>query len=246
MHASIDGESIKPGPKIPGPLQLHLTLLRHPVTLPVCLECQTAVLPRSLLDHLRKHHQLPLHLRRDVRCVVAALQPLDFSDVPPNPDGSAPVEGLRVVDAFQCKQCAFIRRDVSDVRKHVNSEHNLPATGSYEKIRAQSWFGGRRAAYWRLCDDSTQGAPIGCQREYAVNPEDRPGPECRGSLEVTSKLNLDGSRESPSQDTTESEKTVAMKMADGTVCLWGFFGASYWYKHPSRAEEIAAENRANQ
>lgn len=90
------------------------------------------------MDHVRKYHQLPVELRSTVRSLVATLPSLDFDDVLNNADGSAPVEGLCVVNAFQCKHCPFIRRDVTDVRKHVNKEHGISATGSYRQIRAQS------------------------------------------------------------------------------------------------------------
>ncbi|CZR60455.1 uncharacterized protein PAC_10351 [Phialocephala subalpina] len=137
--------------KLPDSLTPYLVLLDEPSDLPVCRECQAAILPKSLLDHLRKHHQLPVELRRDVRSLVAILPPLNFSDMPTRPNDSAPIEVLRVVVAFQCKQCSFIRRDLTDVRKHINKEHKMSAAGSYEEIQAQSWFGGSKAVYWRVC-----------------------------------------------------------------------------------------------
>jgi hypothetical protein len=138
-------------PHLPDSLKPYLILLDDPVGLPVCRACQAALLPKSVLDHLRKHHQLPEGLRGTVRSMVATLPSLDFDDVPKNPDDSAPLEALRVVDAFQCKHCPFIRRDLTDVRKHIDQEHNLSAAGSYTKMQAQSFFGGRRAVYWRFC-----------------------------------------------------------------------------------------------
>jgi hypothetical protein len=138
-------------PQLPDQLSPFLTLLNTPVTLPVCRDCQAALLPKSVLDHLRKHHNLPVELRRAVRSLVATLPPLDFDNVSCNPDGSEPVEALRVVDAFQCKHCPFIRRDVTDMRKHINQEHQMSAASGCVPIQAQSWFGGRRAVYWRVC-----------------------------------------------------------------------------------------------
>ncbi|KAF8865048.1 hypothetical protein BDZ45DRAFT_684582 [Acephala macrosclerotiorum] len=140
--------------KLPDSLKPFLTLLDQPSDLPVCRECKAAILPKSLMDHLRKHHQIPVELRRDVRSLVATLPALDFSDVLNRLDGSTPVEALRIVDAYQCKQCPFIRRDLTDVRKHINKEHKMSAAGSYEEIQAQSWFGGSRAVYWRVCVES--------------------------------------------------------------------------------------------
>lgn len=139
-------------PLLPEPLKPYLELLDDPVGLPVCRACQAALLPKSLLDHLRKNHQLPVGLRGIVRSLVATLPSLDFRDVAQKPDGSDPLEALRVVDAFQCKHCRFIRQDLSDVRKHINQEHHISAAGSYDRIHAQSWFGGRRTVYWRISD----------------------------------------------------------------------------------------------
>ena len=137
--------------QLPDPLKPYLILLDDPVGLLVCRGCQAALLPKSLLDHLRKTHELPPGLTRsDVRSLVATLPSLDFDDVPKKPDGSVPTEALRVVDAFQCKHCPFIRRDLTDVRKHINQEHQISAAGSYDQVQAQSWFGGRRAVYWRV------------------------------------------------------------------------------------------------
>jgi hypothetical protein len=102
------------------------------------------------MDHLRKQHQLPVNLRATVRSLVSTLPSIDISDLPSDWDGYPPIKALRVVEAFQCKHCRFIRRDLTDVRKHINKEHGLSASGSYDEIQAQSWLGGRRAMYWRV------------------------------------------------------------------------------------------------
>jgi len=150
MNDPINASAAERVPKLPDQLKPFLTLLDEPLGLPVCRGCQAASLPKSLMDHLRKHHQLPVELKKTVESLVATLPSLDFDDVPSRLDGSDAMEALRVVDAFQCQHCAFIRRDVTDVRKHINKEHNISAAGGYGQIRAQSWFRGRRAVYWRV------------------------------------------------------------------------------------------------
>jgi len=188
--------------KLPDSLDPYLIMLDEPVRLPVCRACQAALLPKSLMDHLRKHHQLPQELRKTVRfflSLISTLPPLDFDDVPCNPDGSAPVEVLRVVDAFQCNHCPFIRRDVTDVRKHINQEHGISAASSYDEIKAQSWFGGRRAVYWRVCDGSTAEKS-----------------ECLPAEETSKETNL--SLEPPTD-------TLAL-------CQWGFFGKGFGNRLP--------------
>jgi hypothetical protein len=90
-----------------------------------------------------KQHQLPVNLRPIVRSLVSTLSSLDIGDLPSQPDGSPPCKVLRVAEAFQCKRCPFISRDLTDVRKHINKEHEISAAGSYDQIQAQSWLGGR-------------------------------------------------------------------------------------------------------
>jgi hypothetical protein len=154
----------RPISKLPDELKSFLTLLDEPQGLPVCRDCQAAVLPKSLMDHLRKHPQLPAELRKAAKLLVATLPSLDFDDVPTLTDGSPPIEALRVVDAFQCKHCPYIRKDITDVRKHINKEHDISAVDCYDQILAQSWFGGRRAVYWRVClaPKETLGEAPGC------------------------------------------------------------------------------------
>lgn len=88
-------------------------------------------------------------------------------------NGARLVEELRVVRAWVCLLCeengkeneknedengdeyenrkgAFIRKDITDVRRHVNIVHGVSAKDAYEEIKAQSWFGGRWAIYWKV------------------------------------------------------------------------------------------------
>jgi len=98
---------VEPVPEVFKQLEPFLLLAVGPACvesllgLPVCRECQAALLPKSLMDHLRKQHKLPVELRGAVRSLTEILPSLDFDDVPNNTDGSAPVEALRVVDAFR-------------------------------------------------------------------------------------------------------------------------------------------------
>lgn len=82
-------------------------------------------------------------------------------------NGAMVVEELKVVRAWMCLLCedrdenedadenengkgAFIRKDVTDVRRHVNVVHGASARDAYVEIKAQSWFGGRWAVYWKV------------------------------------------------------------------------------------------------
>jgi hypothetical protein len=178
MCSLINASFVKPSPQLPDQLKPFLILLDNPEGLPVCCGCQAALLPKSVLDHLRKQHQLPAELRGIVKSLVATLPSRDFADVPNEPDGSPPLEALRVVGAFQCKHCPFIRRDVTDVRKHINQEHSVSATGNYDQIEAQSWFGGRRAIYWRVCDPPKSAAST----SYTPLDFESEGPPCLWGL----------------------------------------------------------------
>ncbi|KAG9229056.1 hypothetical protein BJ875DRAFT_475881 [Amylocarpus encephaloides] len=137
-------------PVLPEQLKPFLTLLDDPLGLPVCLLCQNAVLPKSLMDHFRKQHNIPTDIRPYFRSLVSTLPSLEPSDLPSKPHGSRSLRTLRVIKAFQCKECPFIRQDVTDVRKHINKEHNNSAAGNYDEIPAQTWLSGRRAVYWRV------------------------------------------------------------------------------------------------
>ncbi|KAH9205547.1 hypothetical protein DL95DRAFT_397542, partial [Leptodontidium sp. 2 PMI_412] len=99
--------SHSPQPPIPDELTTYLTHLTQPPNppLPICTQCQAAVLPKSLIDHLRKHHNLPPELRSAVRSFIASVPNplLDFGDVLCNVDGSEPVRELKVVDAWRCR-----------------------------------------------------------------------------------------------------------------------------------------------
>ncbi|KAH8800412.1 hypothetical protein F5884DRAFT_550393 [Xylogone sp. PMI_703] len=226
--------------KLPDELRPYLILLSQPAILPVCLSCQIVVLPKSLLDHLRKNHELPSHLRKIVISFIATLPPLDFGDIPLNPDGSAPVCDLRVVDAFRCKQCGFIRKDVTDVRKHVNSEHKASAAGGYEKICAQSWFGGRRAIYWKVCGSRTKHGGHVRENEGTT--------DLKEAYENMFKEKLQGRCEEYYEEripqvcdqemaTVSDTADTQSETSDGPPCLWGFFGASFWPKHPESTYE---------
>jgi hypothetical protein len=54
------------------------------------------------------------------------------------------------------------------VRKHINKEHGISASGSYDEIQAQSWLGGRRAVYWRVEVYGADGANEGPQCTWGL------------------------------------------------------------------------------
>lgn len=141
---------------LPLDLQPYLTLLSCPTSLciPICLLCSSAILPKSLPEHFRKTHpqQFASSLRPVLKSLIPHLPSITFSCIPPNPHNSPPIPELKTVSAYQCKSCLFIRRDLTDVRKHLNQEHGVSAKDGYEEIKAQSWFGGRWAVYWRVRD----------------------------------------------------------------------------------------------
>ncbi len=213
----------RPTPEVPSMLKPYISILGNSssdLAIPVCVGCEVAVLPNSLMDHLRKHHQLPAELRGTTRSFLA-MHPnpcLDFDDLPRRVDGWPPIEGLRVVDAFQCKHCEFIRRDVTDVRKHVNQEHGITAAGSYEPIQAQSWFGGRRAVYWRV------------------------GGEGRG---CDGKSSEEGSGDRDGEVSEASEPLLPVGIDFGTVCMWGFYGKGFGDRKPRSWRETGVGDGAN-
>ncbi|KAG4431400.1 hypothetical protein IFR05_013111 [Cadophora sp. M221] len=255
-------------PTIPNELTPYLTLLAHPPNppLPICIECQAAVLPKSLLDHLRKHHSLPLELRSSVRSFVASVPNplLDFGDVVCNVDGSEPMGKLKVVDAWRCRVvvrverqledermgeseeggresvCGFIRRDVTDVRRHVNLVHGVGAAGRYEACKAQSWFGGRRAVYWRVCGDG--GGDGEC--DVVMSNERVEG----GKISrIESSLVDNGMDEKRDRDKDWREQRKGDERGGEpkrvetsiftSICRWGFYGKGFGDKTPKSWRE---------
>jgi hypothetical protein len=120
------------------------------------------------------------------------------------------VEALRVVDAFQCKHCPFTRRDVTDVRKHINQEHGVSAAGGYEQIQAQSWFGGRRAVYWRVCD-----VPVVEKKEPVKEEEVEEGPVAPNNTQSLCRWGLFGKGfgDKTPKSWRETEKDLVYKVS---------------------------------
>ncbi|KAL5322994.1 hypothetical protein ACEPPN_007520 [Leptodophora sp. 'Broadleaf-Isolate-01'] len=257
-------------PPIPNELTPYLTLLTQRPNPPllICIQCQAAVLPKSLIDHLRKHHNLPPELRSAVRSFIASVPNplLDFGDVLCHVDGSEPVRGLRVVDAWRCRvvvdrelerkdgrvsegeergkerACGLIRRDVTDVRRHVNLVHGVGAAGMYEACKAQSWFGGRRAVYWWVCGGR------GCDGEGDVVTSDE---KVKGGeiSRVESSLVDESMNEKRDGDDDWIERGEGEGEEGGggpkrlqtsiltSICRWGFYGKSFGDKTPKSWRE---------
>jgi hypothetical protein len=125
------------------------------------------------------------------------------------------------VVAYQCKRCSFIRKDASDVRRHVNSVHEVSAAGGYGEVRAQTWFGGRRAVYWRVCG----GAEIG----------EEGGEKVMGGLVVDSLVDVVERGEAGGEKVVKGLKgdsLVDVLNADTLTCRWGLFGKGWGHRQP--------------
>ncbi|KAK0114815.1 hypothetical protein ONS95_014295 [Cadophora gregata] len=294
------------------------------ITIPLCTTCRSAVLPRSLLEHLRKQHALPAELRGLVRGFVDSLtvesRRVGFEDLEGwrggcgNGDGVGEgqgdgegevVKGLRVVRAWRCifvvggggsdngsaegrggegvgeeererkrekrgkrgkrgegkncrgeggKECGFIRRDVTDLRRHVNLVHGVGAKGIYEACLAQSWFGGRRAVYWKVGDGEGRsgadaGADAGGYENENGNEKARDGD---GDVVMGETLHGEGTASEETSEMVErivcedelNEKMVhESEEAEGqekrlktpvftSLCRWGFYGKGFGDKTP--------------
>ncbi|PVH74452.1 hypothetical protein DL98DRAFT_604408 [Cadophora sp. DSE1049] len=255
---------------IPTPLTPYLTTHTQPPnpTLPICISCQAAVLPKSLLEHLRKHHQLPADLRSAVRSFIDSLpgesKGVDFGDVQCGGDGTEPVEGLKVVGAWRCrvrvdglggageevngdggKECGFIRKDVTDLRRHVNLVHGVGAKGAYEACKAQSWFGGRRAVYWRVeerrddGDGDVEGEGVGVGDGDVVMSEARNEEEearHEGGVRLGEKVNEEALNEKDELHAGEEGGELTKRLQTPvftSLCRWGFYGKGFGDKTPT-------------
>lgn len=102
---------------------------------------------------------------------------------------------------------------MTDVRKHVNREHGVSAAGSYEGCRAQSWFGGRRAVYWRVRGE--------------------------GKGEVVKEMEKEEEEEKEREE--EEEGPVAPNNSQ-SLCRWGLFGKGFGDKTPRSWRETEKDN----
>jgi hypothetical protein len=139
----------------------HLIQLNPSYKVLICLgeRCRCAVSPGAVSDHLRRKHQVPTDLRKQVdRYIEKFPFPYDYSTIPLPVDGSAPQPIIPINDGFKCEECMFKTRDRSNIRKHANKEHNKKRIADedlFSSVRLQSWFGQKRERYW-VVDESKQ------------------------------------------------------------------------------------------
>ncbi|KAH7383149.1 hypothetical protein BKA64DRAFT_684070 [Cadophora sp. MPI-SDFR-AT-0126] len=242
---------------IPTPLTPYLNTYTQPPnpTLPICISCQAAVLPKSLLEHLRKHHQLPAELRGIVKEFIGSLpgeaRGADFGDVKIGDDGSEIVKELRVVQAWRCKvvvreegsdgegdgsrgkECGLIRKDVTDLRRHVNLEHGMGAKGAYEACKAQSWFGGRRAVYWRAVERRNAGdgdADMDGGEDVVMSDvvHGQKGLLQEGGMGSDKDVNEEVPTEKADVESEQEGQTKKLQTPVFTsLCRWGFYGEGF-------------------
>ena len=160
------------------------------------------------------------------------------------------------------KECGYIRRDVTDIRRHINLVHGIGAKGMYEACEAQSWFGGRRAVYWRVDGggngggdgrdrgiDSVGGGEDGVGCAGGNRDRDRGGDVVMseaGDEEGQVRLDVEGSlEESRMEVLNEKNELHEGKEGEGedstkrletpvftSLCRWGFYGKGFGDKTP--------------
>lgn len=159
------------------------------------------------------------------------------------------------------KECGYIRRDVTDIRRHVNLVHGVGAKGLYEACVAQSWFGGRRAVYWRVdgggsgggdrgldSADGQNGDGVGCAggdgnrdrggdlvMSEAGDEEGQVRLEVEGSLEESRMEVLNEKNELHERKEGEGEE-LAKRLETPvftSLCRWGFYGKGFGDKTPT-------------
>ena len=118
-------------------------------------ECQRAVSPSALSQHLQRKHKANIQLREAVNSYVQQFlqryTDYDFRTVALPLGGGLPLPILPVHNGFQCLNCSFTTQNQSNIRKHASKEHNqkgAPNTDVYREVQLQSWFEERRARYW--------------------------------------------------------------------------------------------------
>lgn len=93
----------------------------------ICLHdrCNYALVPQGISRHLKKHHgeHYDLQLRREIVSYsegVALVSPSEIDtpvDVPP------PIEGLRIMDGWRCKNCSKVGQAIGGGVEHCRKAH---------------------------------------------------------------------------------------------------------------------------
>jgi superfamily II DNA helicase RecQ len=117
-------------------------------------QCQQAISPESISQHLYRKHQVQLKSRQQLTEYLQQWQwQYDFQSVPLPLDGSLPQPILPILDGFQCRGCLYKTTNRSVMRQHCNTKHNqkrLKDDELFQAIQLQTWFRERRARYWAV------------------------------------------------------------------------------------------------
>jgi hypothetical protein len=115
-------------------------------------ECQQAINPDNINNHLSRTHSVKLEFRKQLIEYLKQWQwPYDFRSMPLPLDQSLPQPVLPIINGFQCQGCTYKSTSRGKIRKHYNIEHNKKRLKDEELFRAvqlQTWFTEKRARYW--------------------------------------------------------------------------------------------------
>lgn len=130
-------------------------------------------------------HRVKGQVLRDITNYFSAMELNDPLTVELPVDGSAPVEGLRVLHGFSCAQCRFLTTARDNIVRHWRTANHEVGEERWTRVRLQSWVWLQRrfTRYWIV--DVAATMPTGPEdRRTNVSAIDRMISEFEAELEV--------------------------------------------------------------
>lgn len=141
----------------------------------ICRLCDNAVRPdnNGIEGHFRTH-QVKGQMLKDIVNYHGTMQFNDPLTVALPPDGTRPVEKLRLLHGFSCAKCRFLTTSRDHATRHWRTASHVAGEGEprWTKVELQSWMWSQRryARYWIVKDgigEVDEGAESGVSKSTA-------------------------------------------------------------------------------
>ena len=117
----------------------------------VCLKCNHGVAFNNLSTHLHTH-KIPHHVYNPI---INALRHLPhretIQDFPHPFNEEPPIQGLKIIDGFQCVICEFLTASRGMITTH-KCRHIDIERDHFRIVKMQTWIPRRYAKYWVIID----------------------------------------------------------------------------------------------
>ena len=98
----------------------------YKVVLCINASCCKAISPAGAVEHLRRFHQTPPKVRRQVHAFIQSVPwTYDYSSITLPADRLSPQPVLPVLEGFQCQHCPFCSQSRKALKAHGNQVHAL-------------------------------------------------------------------------------------------------------------------------